>query len=80
MSDDTSKVVEFPKAKKPARKRVKRSSRQLRPRTAEEITTAQTAEQLALLLWAATVAQKVLGDMSALMDESWATCRLSWMS
>ena len=68
MSSD-EKVVEFPQAKKPTRKRVRRSSRQLRPRTAEEITTAQTVEQLALRLWAAMVAQKVLGDMSALMDE-----------
>jgi len=68
MSSD-EKVVEFPKAKKAARKRVRRSSRQLRPRTAEDIANAQTAEQLALHIWAATVAQKVLGDMSALMDE-----------
>ena len=47
----------------------KQSSRQLRPRTAEEIANEQTAEQLALRIWAAMVAQKVLSGMSALMDE-----------
>jgi hypothetical protein len=47
----------------------KSSSRLLRPRTAEEIAAEQTAEQLALLIWAATVGQKVLAGMSALMDE-----------
>src|SRR6516162_8263675 len=47
----------------------KQSSRQLRPRTAEDITNEQTAEQLALRIWAATVAQKVLAGMSALVDE-----------
>jgi hypothetical protein len=47
----------------------KRSSRHLRPRTAEDIANEQTAEQLALRIWAAMVAQKVLGGMSALMDE-----------
>jgi hypothetical protein len=47
----------------------KRSSRQVRPRTAEEIANEQTAEQLALRIWAAMVAQKVLSGMSALMDE-----------
>ena len=47
----------------------KRSSRHLRPRTAEEIANEQTAEQLALRIWAAMVAQKVLSGMSALMDE-----------
>ena len=47
----------------------KRSSRHLRPRTAEDIANEQTAEQLALRIWAAMVAQKVLSGMSALMDE-----------
>jgi putative DNA primase/helicase len=41
----------------------------LRPRTAEEIANEQTAEQLALRIWAAIVAQKILSGMSALMDE-----------
>ena len=41
----------------------------MRPRTAEEIANEQTAEQLALRIWAAMVAQKVLSGMSALMDE-----------
>ena len=47
----------------------KQSSRHLRPRTAEDIANEQTAEQLALRIWAAMVAQKVLSSMSALMDE-----------
>ena len=47
----------------------KQSSRHLRPRTAEEIANEQTAEQLALRIWAAIVAQKALSSMSALMDE-----------
>jgi uncharacterized protein (DUF927 family) len=41
----------------------------LQPRTPEAIATEQTAEQLALRLWAAMVADKVLSSMSALMDE-----------
>ena len=44
-------------------------ARQLRSRTAEDIANEQTAEQLALRIWAATVGEKVLKDMSALMDE-----------
>jgi uncharacterized protein (DUF927 family) len=77
------KIVDFPTAEvtpEAARKRGKRaperaadpakqSSRHLRPRTAEEIANEQTAEQLALRIWAAMVAQKVLSGMSALMDE-----------
>src|SRR5215468_5105153 len=47
----------------------KQPSRHLRPRTAENIANEQTAEQLALRIWAAMVAQKVLSGMSALMDE-----------
>jgi hypothetical protein len=47
----------------------KQSSRYLRPRTAEEIAAEQTGEQLALRIWAAKVAEKVLSDMSAHMDE-----------
>jgi hypothetical protein len=41
----------------------------VRLRTPEDIATEQTAEQLALRLWSAGVAEKVLSDMSALMDE-----------
>ena len=70
-----------PLGKKATRKRAKRTpiatenndavdpAKQLRPRTAEEIANEQTAEQLALRIWAAMVAQKVLSGMSALMDE-----------
>ena len=47
----------------------KQSSRHLRPRTAEDIANEQTAEQLALRICAAMVAQKVLSSMSVLMDE-----------
>jgi hypothetical protein len=47
----------------------KQSSRHLRPRTAEDIANEQTAEQLALRIWAAMVGQNVLSGMSALMDE-----------
>src|SRR6516162_2318404 len=47
----------------------KQSSRHLRPRTAEDIANEQTAEQLALRIWAPMVAEKVLNGMSALMDE-----------
>jgi hypothetical protein len=47
----------------------KQSSRHLRPRTAEDIANEQTAEQLALRIWAAMVAREVLSGMSALMDE-----------
>jgi hypothetical protein len=45
------------------------SSQDLRPRTAEDIANEQTAEQLALRIWAATVAQKVLAGMSSLLDD-----------
>jgi hypothetical protein len=44
-------------------------AQQLAPRTVEDITNEQTAEQLALRIWAATVGEKVLKDMSGLMDE-----------
>ena len=47
----------------------KQSSRHLRRRTAEEIADEQTAEQLALRIWAAMVGEKALSGMSALMDE-----------
>jgi hypothetical protein len=47
----------------------KQACQLLRPRTAEDIANEQTAEQLALRIWAAIVAQKVLNGMSALMDE-----------
>jgi hypothetical protein len=49
--------------------RARQSSRPLRPRTAEEIANEQTADQLALRIWAAIVGQKVLNGMSILMDE-----------
>jgi uncharacterized protein (DUF927 family) len=45
------------------------ASRQLRPRTAEDIANEQTAEQLALRIWTAVVGANVLGAMSSLMDE-----------
>src|SRR6516164_4885027 len=44
-------------------------AKQVRLRTAEDIANEQTAEQLALRIWAATVGAKVLDDMSVLMDE-----------
>jgi putative DNA primase/helicase len=47
----------------------KQSSRLPRPRTAEAIANEQTAEQLALRIWAAIVGQKVLNGVSALMDK-----------
>ena len=47
----------------------KQSSRHLQPRTAEDIANEQTAEQLALRIWAAVVAQNALSAMSALIDE-----------
>ena len=60
-----------PKSKRrkavPARKPA--PSKQVRLRTAEDIANEQTAEQLALRIWAATVGAKVLDDMSVLMDE-----------
>jgi uncharacterized protein (DUF927 family) len=42
---------------------------QERPRTAEDHANEQTAEALALRIWAAMVGAKVLKDMSVLMDE-----------
>jgi hypothetical protein len=80
MSGDDSKIAEFsrdltPGREKAGRKRAKRAagpakpSRQLRPRTADEIAVEQTVEQLALRIWAALVGEKVLSSMSALMDE-----------
>jgi Domain of unknown function (DUF927) len=45
------------------------AARQVRPRTAEEIANEQTVEQLALRIWAATVGERALNDMSGLMDE-----------
>ena len=47
----------------------KQSSRQLRPRTTEDIANEQTAEQLALRIWSAMVGEKALSGMSDLMDE-----------
>src|SRR5258707_10629376 len=46
-----------------------KQSRHLQPRTAEDIANEQTIEQLALRIWAAMVAAKILNDMAALMDE-----------
>jgi hypothetical protein len=76
MNSDDSKVVAFSKAEVPPeerektpRKRAKRSSRHLRLRTDEDIANEQTAEQLALRIWAAIIGEKVLSGMSALMDE-----------
>jgi uncharacterized protein (DUF927 family) len=51
------------------RAKTETKSRQVRPATAEDITNQQTAEQLAVRIWAAMVAEKVLSAMSALMDE-----------
>jgi hypothetical protein len=51
---------------RPARQK---SCQQLRPRTAEQIANEQTAEQLASRIWAAMVGEKILKDVSALMDE-----------
>ena len=45
------------------------ASRQVHPRTAEDIANEQSAEQLALRTWAATVGEKALKDVSALMDD-----------
>jgi hypothetical protein len=42
---------------------------QVQPATAEDIANQETAEKLALQIWAAIVAGKVLGIMSELMDE-----------
>jgi hypothetical protein len=52
----------------PANTPTQESSRQVRVRTAEEVGKEQTAEQLALRIWAAIVGEQVLKDMSALMD------------
>ena len=78
LDTQTSEVLEPAEAGND-RRRSKKSSicakpanndaKQLRPRTAEDIANEQTAEQLALRIWAAMVAQKVLSGMSALMDE-----------
>lgn len=44
-------------------------AQQVQVRTAEDVSNEQTAEQLALRIWAALVGTKALKDMSALMDE-----------
>src|SRR5262249_52323249 len=49
-------------------KRAQPAPRQLRPRTSEDIANTETAEQLALRIWSAIVAEKALSGMSALMD------------
>jgi uncharacterized protein (DUF927 family) len=75
---DRDKAPTGPLAKKVARPRVKRTPvteraqfppQQVQSRTAEDIANEQTVEQLALRIWAAMVAEKVLGGMSGLMDE-----------
>jgi uncharacterized protein (DUF927 family) len=63
------KTKRTPVAAKRVRSPTKQSLPQLGPRTAEEIANEQTAEQLALRVWAALVAEKVLSGMSELMDE-----------
>jgi hypothetical protein len=45
------------------------NAQQVQPATAEDLGNQQTIEQLALRVWAAIVADKVLGAMSSLMDE-----------
>jgi hypothetical protein len=47
----------------------KQERKDLRLRTAEEIFREHIAEQLALRVWAATVGEKILADMSGLMDK-----------
>ncbi len=49
--------------------RVADPTKQMQLRTAEDIANEQTVEQLALRIWAAMVAQKVLTGMSDLMNE-----------
>ena len=44
-------------------------SQGLRQRTVEDIANEETAEKLALRVWAAMIAQKVLSEMSAILDE-----------
>jgi hypothetical protein len=46
-----------------------RASRLPQLRTAEDIANEETAQRLALRIWVATVAQKILAGMSALFDE-----------
>jgi len=41
---------------------------QLQVRTAEQIAAEQTVERLAVRIWVALVAQKILGDMSTMLD------------
>ena len=43
--------------------------RALRPRTTEDNVNEQAAEQLSLRIWAAMVGEKILGEMSSLMDD-----------
>src|SRR5215813_443036 len=47
----------------------KQTSRHLRPRTAEDIANEQTAEQLALRIWAMLAAKNALNAMATLIDE-----------
>jgi hypothetical protein len=59
-----------PKSKQPKSKQlVAVPAQQEQARTAEDLANEQTAEVLALRIWAALVGTKVLKDMSALMDE-----------
>jgi uncharacterized protein (DUF927 family) len=52
-----------------AAEHAKHARRQVRPRTAEDVVNEQAAEQLGLRIWGATVGEKILSSMSALMDE-----------
>src|SRR5262245_61556845 len=47
----------------------KQSSRHLRPRTAEDINNEETVVRLALRIFSAMVAEKILSGMSTLLDE-----------
>jgi hypothetical protein len=55
--------------KTPKQEHPESASEQVRVRTADEIANEQTVQQLALRVWAALFADKVLSGMSALMDE-----------
>src|SRR5262249_22619730 len=57
------------KRTKRARDPEKQTSQHLQPRTAEDIANEQTAEQLALAIWATLAAKDALNAMSALIDE-----------
>jgi uncharacterized protein (DUF927 family) len=66
-ADDTN-TKKAPNTKKASKSTEKRASA-LKPRTADDIANEQTAERLALQIWAATVGGKITKDLSAFMDE-----------